>query len=263
MASRMAWVFAARGRPGRLAVGFIALGAVVGATALVLGGYKAGLMVVRAVTLTTTAATWLFNSALLANPIGLVVVGLVALGVGLVVAWRKFETFRNVVRGTWSWIRNNWPLLLAIITGPFGLATLAIRRNFGTIKRGALAVIDFIVRQWQRLPKPVRDFAGGNLPSLPGSVGGIPTGPTLPELVGRIPFLAEGGVARSPGLSLVGERGPEILTLPRAARVDPLPAPAMSTAGARETIVHTHVHLDGREVARSVSRHVAYEQARR
>jgi tape measure domain-containing protein len=48
----------------------------------------------------------------------------------------------------------------------------------------------------------------------------LPTGvfPTL-----GVPAMATGGVVSSAGLSLVGERGPELLSLPRASRVDPLP----------------------------------------
>ena len=54
--------------------------------------------VVRAATLAWTAAQWLLNVALDANPIGLVVVAVVALGAALVIAYRHSSTFRNVVR---------------------------------------------------------------------------------------------------------------------------------------------------------------------
>lgn len=219
----------------------------------------------RAQTLATIRATFAqrgLNVAMRLNPIGLVITALVALGIGLVLAWRRFETFRNVVKGTWSWIKANWPLLVAIITGPIGLAVRTVIRNFGRIKSAARAVIDFIVRQWQRLPQPVRDFAGGRLPSLPSSVGGIPTGPSVLDLI-RAPFQAEGGITRRSGFSVVGERGPELLSLPRAARVDPLPLPA--AVGPRELVIHLHNHntttLDGKVIARSTNRQVRREAA--
>ena len=44
-----------------------------------------------------------------------------------------------------SWIKANWPLLLAILTGPFGLAVLAITKNFDTIKGAATAAFDAVV----------------------------------------------------------------------------------------------------------------------
>lgn len=103
-----------------------------------------------AITLATkswTAAQWLFNAAMTANPMGLIVVGLVALGVALVVAYKKSETFRKIVDGAFGkvksaaksafgWVKNNWPLLLAIMTGPFAPIVLLITKNFGKIKTG-------------------------------------------------------------------------------------------------------------------------------
>jgi hypothetical protein len=50
-----------------------------------------------AVTKAATAAQWLMNAALSANPIGLVVVALAAMTAGVVLAYQKSETFRNVV----------------------------------------------------------------------------------------------------------------------------------------------------------------------
>lgn len=40
--------------------------------------------------------------------------------------------------------------------------------------------------------------------------------------IGKIFGMAEGGLVRAPGLALVGERGPELVTLPRGAAVSPL-----------------------------------------
>jgi TP901 family phage tail tape measure protein len=43
------------------------------------------------------AAVWILNAAMAANPVGLVVVGLILLGAALVTAYQKIEGFRNVV----------------------------------------------------------------------------------------------------------------------------------------------------------------------
>ena len=50
-----------------------------------------------AVTRVMAAATWAMNSALLANPLTWVVIGLVALAAGLVIAYQRSETFRRIV----------------------------------------------------------------------------------------------------------------------------------------------------------------------
>lgn len=49
-----------------------------------------------------TAQQWLYNAALNANPIGLVVAGLAALTAGVVYAWNTFEGFRGVIYGLWD-----------------------------------------------------------------------------------------------------------------------------------------------------------------
>lgn len=56
------------------------------------------------------------NLVMSANPIGLVVTALVALGAGLVVAWKKSETFRNIVTGAWNGIKNTVSTVADFIT---------------------------------------------------------------------------------------------------------------------------------------------------
>ena len=53
-----------------------------------------------------TTAQALFNAVLAANPIGLVVLALVGLAAGLVTAYKKSETFRDIVNGVWSTISD-------------------------------------------------------------------------------------------------------------------------------------------------------------
>ena len=60
--------------------------------------YAAGQIIVKAATAAWTAAQWLLNAALAANPIGLVIVAVAALGAALVLAYTKSETFRNIVK---------------------------------------------------------------------------------------------------------------------------------------------------------------------
>lgn len=95
-----------------------------------------------------TAAQWALNAAMSANPIALVVIALVALVAAFVIAYKRSATFRAIVTGAFdavtgaataafNWLKRNWPLLLAILTGPFGLAVLAIAKNWDKIKTGA------------------------------------------------------------------------------------------------------------------------------
>lgn len=49
-----------------------------------------------------TAGQWLLNVALNANPIGLVIGGIALLATGLVIAYKKSETFRNILHSLWE-----------------------------------------------------------------------------------------------------------------------------------------------------------------
>jgi phage-related protein len=98
-----------------------------------------------------TAAMWLWNAAMNANPIGLVVIAIAALVAGIMLAYKKVEWFHDLIDGLWQafqavfhWVQENWPLLLAILTGPIGIAVLAITKNWDTIKEAFGIAIDFI-----------------------------------------------------------------------------------------------------------------------
>ena len=54
------------------------------------------------VTEIVTAAQWLLNIALAANPVGLVIAAIGLLIGGLILAYQKSETFRNVINGLWE-----------------------------------------------------------------------------------------------------------------------------------------------------------------
>lgn len=138
-----------------------------------------GLPIVAALTRTWAAVQWVLNAALNANPIGLIVLGIAALVAGFVLAYQKSETFRNIVNaafgavkgvvmGVVNWIKTNWPLLLAVLTGPIGLAVLAITKNWDKIKAGAGAVKGFVVEKFNALI--------GFFTSMPGKISTAASG---------------------------------------------------------------------------------------
>lgn len=76
-----------------------------------------------------TAAQWLMNTALLANPIGLIIALIAGLVAAFVLLWNKSEAFRNFFIGMWEgiknavgvvveWIKANWKTMLLFITNP-------------------------------------------------------------------------------------------------------------------------------------------------
>lgn len=66
-----------------------------------------------------TAAQWLLNAAMNANPIGLVVMAIAALVAGFVTLWNTSEGFRNFWIGIWDGIKNIVSNAVNWITGIF------------------------------------------------------------------------------------------------------------------------------------------------
>jgi hypothetical protein len=87
------------------ALGWIRNTAAIVANRIALAASAVVMGVVRAATIAWTAAQWLLNTALLANPIGLIILAIVALVAAIVLAWKNSETFRNIVMAVWKAIQ--------------------------------------------------------------------------------------------------------------------------------------------------------------
>jgi hypothetical protein len=194
-------------------------------------------------------AFWALNAALDANPVVLITVGIIALGVAFYLAYTKVGWFHRAVQNVWGWIRKHWKLIGAILLGPL---------------TPVIAALVLIIKHW----KQIKGFLGGAV-HLAGKVLGVIN-----------PF-AEGGVVNTP-LQLVGERGPEIAALPIGSRVFTAPqsarmlrAPRVATVrrtgggsglgdGGGDIHIHsTHVlKVGSRVLARAVSDEVAKQKGR-
>lgn len=152
---------------------FVILAGVIAGLAVAVLAINAAFKVYAAVTKVVAAVTWLMNTALWASPITWIVVGVIALVAALVLLYRNSEAVREAIDKVWSvmktgaaaawsavktafdailnaiksvftWVKGNWPLLLAILTGPIGLAVLAITKNWDKIKAAAQTLLSWI-----------------------------------------------------------------------------------------------------------------------
>jgi phage-related protein len=131
------------------------------------------------VTKVAAAAQALLNIALAANPVVLIVLAVVALAAALVLAYKKSETFRNIVNGVFGaisktvstvvdFIKNNWQKMLVILTGRIGLAVALIVKHWDSIKAGAKTVVDWVKENWSNL----KDKLAGPIEAAKGLITG-------------------------------------------------------------------------------------------
>jgi hypothetical protein len=221
----------------------VVLGGVVGGLAIAIVAVNAATTAWAATTKAFAAIQAAFNAIMLANPIFLIGAAIVAVIAILVLLQKEFGIFDGVIRvvgaafgavwdaikGVFNWVKNNWPLLLAVITGPFGLAIAFvvkfrddIMNMFSLIYSGIKATMGFVADVISAPFKAAfRAVAGlwnntiGKLsftvPSWVPGLGG--KGFDVPD----IPVLGDGGIVRGPTLAMIGERGPEaVIPLSRA-----------------------------------------------
>lgn len=149
---------------------------------------KTALLATAAAEKLAAAGEWLLNIALRANPIVLIITAIIALVAIVVYAYNHFAWFREGVQAAWrgivaagraawsllkatfeaittaagvvvTWLKGHWPLLLAILTGPIGIAVLLIVRHwrqitdaFSTAYHAVVSVAMDLVRWIAALP---------------------------------------------------------------------------------------------------------------
>jgi fumarate reductase subunit C len=228
-------------------------------TAAATNALKDSQVIQSGVTKAATAIQWLFNAAMDANPILIVVLAIIAIIAILILLATHFKAVRDVVDDVWkflkkawddilgiiqgvfNWVKDNWPLLLAILTGPIGLAIYFITKywddfvGFFTGIPGKLAqagkgmwdfianafisVLNVVINAWDALhfKTPSIDILGFHTPSV--DIG-------LPH-IDTIPHMAQGGLITQSGL--IYAHAGEAIT----------PAPA-GTGGPLLAIEHAH-----------------------
>lgn len=173
------------------------------------------------------------------------------------------------------------------LLGPIGLVTGALLLLYPSIKHGIKKSVHHIVQNLTHPRKSVRQDLGalatgtGTGSYVPGNIG-APHGASWLNLLGKVPIvggaihtakklldmipgLATGGMTRSPGTVLVGEAGPELLSLPAGAQVTPLPRGngmfsmpqadlAGSLCGVLQQEITVPLVLDGQVIAKSIAR---------
>ena len=206
-----------------------------------------------------TAAQWAWNVALSANPIGIIIVAigaLIAIGVALwmnwdsVCAWCK-QAFQFVgdffvsvgssiasfFTGLWTGIKDTavsvWQGIAGFLSGAWNTISSAATSVFtgigNAIKNVWNGIVNAIKGAINKIISGINSMIRGAVNGINGLINGINkvTGavgiPAIPTFTApQIPLLAQGGLIRTAGSVIVGEKGPELLNLPQGAKVTPI-----------------------------------------
>jgi hypothetical protein len=214
----------------------VTLGAVIGGLAVAIIAVNAATTAWAATTKAFAAIQAAFNAIMALNPIFLIGAAIVAVIAILVLLQKEFGIFDGVIRvvgaafgavwgaikGVFDWVKNNWPLILAVITGPFGLAIAFVVKFkddiinvFSLIYSGIKATMGFVADVISAPFKAAFRAVAGLWNNTVGKLS-FKTPDWIPGIGGKgfdvpdIPMLAEGGIVTSPTLAMIGEgRGPE------------------------------------------------------
>ena len=143
---------------GRMAAGYVRTGVAAAASGARQLAAAAASGVVRLATIAWTAAQWLLNVALSANPIGLIVIGLVALGAALALAWAKSETFRAIVMAVWNAIKTGVMAAIGVLVAGITAGWNWIKSITSAAWNGGVKAV--LLGVWQVIATVARVYIG-------------------------------------------------------------------------------------------------------
>lgn len=208
--------------------------------AAILGGAAAGIMLVTGAIRAWAVVQMVLNSALLANPIGLVVVAIAALVAGLIYAYNTSEDFRNIVNGAftaigemgrWLWNKALAPAFRAIVNG-FAWIVEGIANMLDALgnvpgfewAKEAAGKLRGMAEQARNAAKGIKDIPASKSVKISITVGGLDKLDAAARnfrALGVQGVRARGGPVAAGGLYLVGEEGPELVRFDNAGTVYP------------------------------------------
>jgi hypothetical protein len=149
-------------------------------------------------------------------------------------------------------IITNFKKLMTFLGGIPGAIGRLFSGAWDGLVAGFAAAVNLIIDGINLIPNVKVLGVNVGIPDIPHwNPGGTTAAPG-----GAPKGLAAGGLLRSAGMAMVGERGPELLSLPRAARVDPLPRGGAVAPVFGGGVIHVSapVYIDGRQVGEAAGR---------
>ena len=147
------------------------------------------------------------TAAMIANPIGAIILGVVALGGAIYGLIKNFDQVMEYMGGFFTDFGNMFNDLPSFFKAVARLIMLPFDAVWGVLAGVGQGIIDII------------NLFGADIPT-PGFLSTSPSSYLLSLFDGgEVPGLAIGGKISSSGMAMVGEEGPELVSLPKGAQV--------------------------------------------
>lgn len=126
--------------------------------AAVLGTYVTVLAAIKLATMAWTAAQWLLDAALNANPISLIVIAIAALVAGVIWAYKNVNWFRKAVDTAWSWIKTAFTASLPVLKAVWDAIVVGAKYAWQGLKVAWDAIATAAKWLWNNVMKPVGQY---------------------------------------------------------------------------------------------------------
>ena len=263
------------------------------AAVLVLTAAVIGFMLATKILIPTLYALGVSEDAAL-GPIGLIIAAVTAVAAAFAYAYTHVKWFHNAVNAVVGFIASHWrPIVIGMATvllGPFAGALVLILTHLHTFESvarsvvsGVKSVFSGLVSFFSGLPGRITHFVTGAFDGVYNAAWtvvhhildmfanlAVSVGSTIENLAakaankltfGLVGHKQEGGPVTQTGPYLVGEAGPEVVTLTRGSTV--IPNHQLGALAGGGATIHTHVYLDRKQIALAVGRYTSDQQKRR
>lgn len=137
----------------------------------------------------STAIQTAWNIVMAANPLGIILLAIIGVTAALIWFFTQTDTGREIfkkfvdfVKGAWDiikgaidavwkWLKENWPLILEILTGPIGIAVVQIVKHWDAIKGAFDAAVKFVKNIWSDIGNWFGDRVN-DIKNMFGNIGG-------------------------------------------------------------------------------------------
>ena len=109
--------------------------ATMGVMAVGMTAYNIATKAIAIATRVWAAAQWALNAAFVGNPLGIAIAAIVAIGAAIFLAYKKSETFRNIVQSVWQWVQRAGSAIMGGLVAAFKWVKDAISPVIGFVKR--------------------------------------------------------------------------------------------------------------------------------